>query len=183
MQNVPDTNGVSSRLLGGLTFMGEEIESVIAAIEGGRVPWDEATRFTFDVFHERFTLHDSYWIAVVEDHEADSSAVLAFHWDPCFLPRPVLHQLRNRTQCPYLFIRLGGVSAIEYGGIEEIEEVGLDEGDLAQRTIGASENATVEGKTLLSIEDIYGGNVYITFEGEPEFLALDQDWSILDLEC
>ena len=164
---------ITVSILGSLVNMSEPEESISEDIQNKQLPWGKSFRMSFDAFNERYSLHDSIWISILKSNEVELSSVLAFCWDPVWLPKPVQNQLSNRTLAPYLFIRLKTASEIEYKGLKKE--------DLPNREISKLEHTEIEDKSLLVIEDIFGGIVYITFEGEPEFLALDQDWKNLSL--
>ncbi len=75
---------------------------------------------------------------------------------------------------PYLFIKLKNVESINTWGYKSLD---------ISRTIGKSEYTEAEGKKILAISDVYGGEVQVVFTGSSSFLALNKEKIILKINA
>ena len=118
----------------------------------------------FDKFMEKYTLHDSYYVGLFYDLAYDNNIVIAIQWDSVWLPESVSKSTASVNDWPYLFISIKNVENINTWGYKNID---------INRAIGGSEYAVTNGKKILAISDVYGGELQIVFTGDTEFLALN----------
>ena len=72
---------------------------------------------------------------------------------------------------PYLFLKLSGVTEISTANYEDV--LGMS------RAIGGAEVELIDGKYHLAIDDVYGGQVNVLYQGRCAILALNPDRSVL----
>jgi len=135
------------------------------------LPWDQKASLTLETFFEKFTLHDSYWVGIFHHVAFDSSVTLAFQWDSVWLPEEVKKGTSHVDDWPYLFFQIDGVKEMRTSNFEELDGI--------NRAIGGGEYLMLEGESNLAIDDVYGGQVNISFSGGASILALNPDGSIL----
>ncbi|MCC5634997.1 hypothetical protein LC593_03845 [Nostoc sp. CHAB 5844] len=96
---------------------------------------------------------------------------LAIEWDSVWLPEKIKKSTNIIDNLLFLFIRLIGVEQINTANYVDIGYV--------SRTIASSEFEEVQGKKFLAIDDVFGGQINIVYQGQEIFLAVGQDKSIL----
>lgn len=134
-------------------------------------PWQQGTKMSFKAFNSKYTLHDSYWIGVFFNVAYERTVTLAIRWDAVWLPDEIQKSTSIVKDYPYLFIQLTDVeqfSTTNYGN------------DLSStRTISDCEFEEIQGKNFLAIDDVYGGQISILYQGEETFLAMERNRKIL----
>jgi hypothetical protein len=146
---------------------------VASAIVNGDLPWNSALRISFEEFSKKYTLHDSTWVGIFADVAYDKSLVLAFKWDSVWLPEGIYHPSERVANWPILFIRIPNSLSLTLEKFSDIERM--------QRGVGrASVVADSKGRSLI-IEDHYGASVVIVFQGDFEFLALDNKKTVIKI--
>jgi hypothetical protein len=135
------------------------------------LPWDEGHVLSFAQFHEKYTLHDSYWIVALYNPSSSDALTLCVRWDPMWNLGEELEKSSLVASWPFLFVRIERV-------IEAKFPVGKFLKELAG-TIGGSESITLEGKHVVSISDIADGRLTIEYSGEVRFLAMNSEKTII----
>src|SRR4051812_16707268 len=108
---------------------GATLDDFLGRMARDELPWDKAWAASFNAFADRFTLHDSAWVGVFLNVREDAEAVLAFHWDPHWLPPSLAAVSREAergwdgwaTGLPFLllFIRVSQVASVRLSGYDE----------------------------------------------------------------
>lgn len=70
------------------------------------LPWQQGKKMTFEEFHQKYTLHDSYWIGIFFNVAYEQTATLAIEWDAVWLPERLKQSTATVSDWPYLFIQL-----------------------------------------------------------------------------
>lgn len=136
------------------------------------LPWDSSINLKIDYFFEKYTLHDSYYVGLFFDLGQANNIMVVVRWDPMWLPDNISQKTPYVDDWPYLFICIDNVEQISTWGLKD-EDIG--------RAIGEAEFAECENKHILSISDVYGGEVQIVFSGNSYVLALDKDKNTLKI--
>lgn len=137
------------------------------------LPWEASCSLTFDQFHAKYTLHDSYWIGVVYNPGLGDSITLCLHWDPVWLPDELSPATPFVAYWPVLSIRIEGVTELSISREKGTDFVSAD--------VGASESIVVNGSNVLTI-DGDTVDVMIRYTGIVRFLAMDQNREVLPLK-
>jgi hypothetical protein len=66
-------------------------------------------------------------------------------------------------------------------GIEQVSTANYIDIGCVCRAIASSEIIELDGKKFLAIDDVYGGQINIVYQGQEIFLAVGQDKSILKI--
>lgn len=135
------------------------------------LPWDQKANLNLESFFEKYTLHDSFWVGVFHHVAFNQSVTLAFQWDSVWLPDEVKEGTSHVDDWPYLFIQLERVKEVSTANFEDLNGI--------NRAIGGGEILRLESDLHLAIDDVYGGQVSIVFNGNHSILALNPDESIL----
>jgi hypothetical protein len=136
-------------------------------------PWSDGVTMSFEVFDQKYTLHDSYWIGAFLNIAYEPTVTLAVMWDAVWLPDMIKASTSIVDDWPYLLIQLSGVEEIspsQYGDVTGI-----------CRTISGHEVVGVDGKKVLAIDDVFGSQIYIVYRGKEVFLALEKDKHRLEI--
>ena len=137
------------------------------------LPWEQGRKINFTEFNKKYTLHDSYWIGIFFNVAYDQTATLAIQWDAVWLPDEVAKSTSIVNDWPYLFIQLKKIeefSTSNYGDIGGLP-----------RSISGCEFEEIDGKKFLAIDDVFGGQINIVYQGEETFLAMGKDQRILSI--
>lgn len=126
---------------------------------------------SIESFFEKFTLHDSYWVGIFHHLAFDQSVTLAFEWDAVWLPDEIKKNSSLVEEWPYLFFQINGVKEVSTANYTDIGNV--------NRAISGGEALNIEGINHLAIDDVYGGQVNIVYNGVLTILALNPDGSSL----
>ncbi len=137
------------------------------------LPWDEKSSLSIESFFEKFTLHDSFWVGVFHHLGFDQSVTIAFEWDAVWLPNEIKKNTPLVEEWPYLFFQINGVQEITTDNYSDIEGV--------NRAIAGGEALNIDGVNHLAIDDVYGGQVNIVYNGTLDILALNPDRTVLTL--
>ena len=89
------------------------------AVVDDSLPWDRSIKLHIDAFLQRYTLHDSYWIALHTNCGLDDTAVAAISFDPVWKPS-VSSPTSHVANWPLLFIRFNCVNTIRMAGFRDI---------------------------------------------------------------
>jgi hypothetical protein len=135
------------------------------------LPWQGGKRMSFSQFHEKYTLHDSHWLGIFYNVAYEQAITLAIQWDVFWLPKEIKKNTSDNSL--YLFIRLTGSEQVSTGNYVDIGRV--------CRTIASSEFEELESKKILTIDDVYGGQINLVYTGQETFLAMMQEQSILNI--
>lgn len=137
------------------------------------LPWDLGREMNWSDFKSMYTLHDSGWGELgIFCHI--NCLVLAIDWDVVWLPEIAKNQIHTGNSRISLLIRLDG--------LEEINILANKESNVGfLNTIIHDELIEINGKKILSIIDLTGGDVDITYTGSETFLAMMEDGSIIKL--
>jgi hypothetical protein len=137
------------------------------------LPWEEGIKMSFTEFNKKYTLHDSGWIGIFFDVAYDQTATLAIRWDAVWLPDEIARSTSIVSDWPYLFIQLTNIEQFSTSNYDDI-------GNLP-RSISGCEFEEVDGKKILAIDDVFGGQINIIYQGEETFLAMEKDKRILSI--
>jgi hypothetical protein len=142
------------------------------------LPWQEGRVMTLDEFHRQYTLHDSYWIGLFQDIAFGGEVTLAFQWD-IFWQTKALQEKNDSvpaavSEWTFLFLLVSQVDRIDVLGYEPTEV-------LHQRIVGNAEWQAIDGISVLSVNDVFGGSVSVIYQGELRMLALTTDGKKLEL--
>jgi hypothetical protein len=135
------------------------------------LPWDKKSGYRLDDFLNKYTLHDSIWIGIFHHLAYANYITLAFKWDSFWLPNEIIERSSQVADWPYLFVQLDKVIEVTTTNFSDIDGI--------NRAIGSSETIQLEGVTQLAIDDVFGGQVTISFKGTPSILALTAKGSVL----
>ena len=136
-------------------------------------PWSDGVMMSFKEFSQKYTLHDSYWIGAFLNIAYEPTVTLAIVWDAVWLPDTIQESTPVVGDWPYLLIQLSGVEQVSPSQDEDAIE--------ACRTISGHEVVEVDGKKVLSIDDVYGSQIHIVYRGQEVFLALDKNQHRLEI--
>ncbi len=109
------------------------------------LPWNSSKKDSFSKFHEKYTLHDSYWIGIFHNVADDNSITLAIEWDADCLSQDVKSRLSNPEDWLYLFIRITGVKQVLNSGDKKLNHIPRG----VQRSISGSRLELVDKGQLL----------------------------------
>lgn len=140
------------------------------------LPWKGAKKNSVYHFHTKYSLLDSYWIGAFHNLAFDDSITLVIQWDSYCLPGNVKKKLANPEDWLYLFIRITKLKMVSHFGFSDSE----NPPDGVQRTISRLKLKAAKKERLLSITDSYGGKTKILFNGECNFMVLDETQNIVE---
>ncbi len=140
------------------------------------LPWHKAKKNSIYQFKENYSLLDSYWIGAFHNVAHDNSMTLAIQWDSYCLPNDLKRTLVNPEEWLYVFIRITKVKMASHFGFSNSERP--PEGVL--RSISKLKLKAANKERLLSIRDAYGGKTKILFNGECNFLVLDEGQNMME---
>lgn len=136
------------------------------------LPWHQAQEITYREFHERYTLHNSYWVGIFYGVAYEQAVTLAIQWDAVWLPTTIKESMTVVDEWPYLFILLTEVEQVSTANYAaDIKGI--------SKAIATCEFEQLEGKKFLVIDDVYGSQINIIYKGKETFLALEKDENIL----
>ena len=135
------------------------------------LPWESKSPYELKEFLGRYTLHDSYWVGCFSNVAFNQDAILAFQWDSVWLPDNIKKSAPQIDEWSYLFLKLSGVTEISTANYKDV--LGMS------RAIGGVEVELIDGKYHLAIDDVYGGQVNVLYQGRCAILALNPDRSVL----
>lgn len=146
--------------------------------------WEDSTRMTLEEFHREFTFHDSLWIGMYQDIQYTNDALLVFDWDMVWLPQRIksksnskLNNDKNKV-CNdfgdlFLVIKIKDIKQINVDGYKDIGQL--------QRGVSKSDFIKHDDDWIFLIEDQYGGEVQITYNGNIHFMFLTENKEIIKI--
>jgi hypothetical protein len=137
------------------------------------LPWHQGRSISFTKFNQKYTLHDSNWIGIFFNIAYEQTAILAIQWDAVWLPDEIATSTSIVSDWPYLFIQLKNIEQI--GTSNYVDIMGTC------RTISGCEFEEIDGKKFLAIDDVFGGQINIIYQGDETFLAMDKDKHTLSI--
>jgi hypothetical protein len=137
------------------------------------LPWDRGRKISFQDFDKKYTLHDSGWIGIFFNIAYEQTATLAIQWDAVWIPDEIQKSTPIVSDWPYLFIRLTNIEQLSTNDY-------LDNSNIP-RAIDCSTVEEINDRKILAINDIYGGQINIIYQGEETFLAMDKNKCILTI--
>lgn len=135
------------------------------------LPWDKKSNLDLEKFFEKYTLHDSFWIGIFHHVAFDKTVTLAFQWDSVWIPDEVKEGSSTAAEWPFLFVQLEGVKEVTKANFDDLSGI--------NRALGGAEIMTLENDSHLAIDDVYGGQTNIVFNGKQSILALNPDSTLL----
>ena len=135
--------------------------------------WSQSKLCSVQEFLEKYTLHDSIWVLIKHDVAYADEALIVIRWDSVWLPDEIAESSGVVQDWPILLIKLDGVDQISTLGYENIGGI--------QRGIASAEIESIDGKSIFTIYDHYGGSVDIVFDGTSRFLALNTKKQLLKI--
>lgn len=138
------------------------------------LPWDRGVTLELPEFLKRFTLHDSYYIGLFYNLAYSDSCLLAFQWDPVWLPDGLAPATGLVEDWPFLFIHLHKVQQCRTFDYEDYVDI--------NRAIETADFKETNGEKQLFIGDAFGGKLQLSFTGDARFLALDKNGKALKLD-
>ncbi len=135
------------------------------------LPWKQGKRMNFKAFNKKYTLHDSGWIGIFFNIAYERTATLAIQWDAVWLPNEIKQSTSVVADWPYLFIQLADIEQISTSNYIDIMG--------SPRSIAVCEVEEIEGKKFLAIDDVYGGQINIVYQGQETFLAIERNKNVL----
>jgi hypothetical protein len=137
------------------------------------LPWEEGIKMSFTEFNQKYTLHDSGWIGIFFDVAYEQTATLAIQWDAVWLPDEIAKSTSIVSDWPYLFIKLKNIEQFSTSNYDDIGSL--------PRSIFGCELEEIDRKKFLAIDDVFGGQINIIYQGEETFLAMEKDKRILSI--
>jgi hypothetical protein len=137
------------------------------------LPWEEGIKMSFTEFNKKYTLHDSGWIGIFFDVAYEQTATLAIRWDAVWLPNEIAKSTSIVSDWPYLFVQLKNIEQFSTSNYDDIGSL--------PRSIFGCEFEEIDGKKFLAIDDVFGGQINIIYQGEETFLAMEKDKRILSI--
>jgi len=113
-------------------------------------PWEQAVRTTMEQFLNRYTLHDSGWIAPKADAQYRGGGLAVFRFDAFWTQGRIPHPGSRVAEWPILLIRFSRLFELRLHDYEP-ESGGLS------RTISHAETEAVGGRCRTRIWDLFGG--------------------------
>jgi hypothetical protein len=145
------------------------------AIVDDSLPWDRSIQLHIDAFLRRYTLHDSYWIALHTNCGLDDTAIAAISFDPVWNPS-VSTPTSHVADWPLLFIRFNCVNTIRMAGFSDIGGT--------QRGISSVEvDHLSDEETVTTIFDHYGASLSLQHFPLINALAMTNDGGVLGLSA
>jgi hypothetical protein len=135
------------------------------------LPWKQGTKMNFKEFNKKYTLHDSGWISIFLNIAYERTATLAIQWDAVWLPNEIKENISVVDDWPYLFIQLTDIEEISTSNYVDIMG--------SPRAIAICEVEEIEGKKFLAIDDVYGGQINIVYQGQETFLEIEKNKIVL----
>src|SRR5579859_5945197 len=139
------------------------------------LPWNRSIQLHIDAFLRRYTLHDSYWIALHTNCGLDDTAVAAISFDPVWNPS-VSTPTSHVANWPLLFIRFNCVNTIRLAGF----------GDIGGTQRGISSvvvDHLSDEESVTTILDHYGASFSLQHFPLISALAMTNDGSVLELSA
>jgi hypothetical protein len=137
------------------------------------LPWEQGRKTNFTEFNTKYTLHDSGWIGIFFNVAYEKTATLAIRWDAVWLPDEIAKSTFIVSDWPYLFIQLKNIEQFSTSNYEDIGSL--------PRSISGCEFEEIDGKKFLAIDDVFGGQINIIYQGEETFLAMEKDKQVLSI--
>jgi hypothetical protein len=137
------------------------------------LPWEQGRKINFIEFNKKYTLHDSGWIGIFFNVAYEQTATLAIRWDNVWLPDEIAKSTSIVSDWPYLFIQLKNIEQFSTSNYDDIGSL--------PRSISDWEFEEIDGKKFLAIDDVFGGQINIIYQGEETFLAMEKDKHILSI--
>jgi hypothetical protein len=137
------------------------------------LPWEQGRKINFTEFNKKYTLHDSGWIGIFFNVAYEQTATLAIRWDAVWLPGEIAKSTSIVSDWPYLFIQLKNIEQFSPSNYDDIGSL--------PRSISGCEFEEIDGKKFLAIDDVFGGQINIIYQGEEIFLAMEKDKRILSI--
>jgi hypothetical protein len=137
------------------------------------LPWEQGRKINFIEFNKKYTLHDSGCIGIFFNVAYEQNATLAIRWDAVWLPDEIAKSTSIVSDWPYLFIQLKNIEQFSTNNYDDIGSF--------PRSIYGCEFEEIDGKKFLAIDDIFGGQINIIYQGEETFLAMEKDKRILSI--
>jgi hypothetical protein len=137
------------------------------------LPWEQGRKINFREFNKKYTLPDSGWIGIFFDVAYEQTATLAIRWDAVWLPDEIAKSTSIVSDWPYLFIQLKNIEQFSTSNYVDIGSL--------PRSISGCEFEEIDGKKFLAIDDVFGGQINIIYQGEETFLAMEKDKRILSI--
>jgi hypothetical protein len=137
------------------------------------LPWEQGRKINFIEFNKKYTLHDSGWIGIFFNIAYEQTATLAIRWDAVWLPDNIAKSTSIVSDWPYLFIQLKNIEQFSTSNYDDIGSL--------PRSISGCEFKEIDGKKFLEIDDVFGGQINIIYQGEETFLAMEKDKQILSI--
>jgi hypothetical protein len=135
------------------------------------LPWEKGKRISFIEFNKKYTLHDSGWIGIFFNVAYEQTATLAIRWDAVWLPDEIAKSTSIVSDWPYLFIQLKNIEQFSTSNYDDIGSL--------PRSIYGCEFEEINENKFLAIDDVFGGQISIIYQGEETFLAMEKDKRIL----
>lgn len=128
-------------------------------------PWEMGVKTDMPTFLAKYTLHDSGWVGVFIEPDAQGLAVVVIRWDTFWTDGRVPFPGSAVAEWPFLLIRLS-----EFQGIELID---FRRDPSSPRTIsGTSCDPVSHELHITKIEDVYGGTVVLKHGPSLDILCL-----------
>jgi hypothetical protein len=137
------------------------------------LPWEEGIKMSFTKFNTKYTLHDSGWIGIFFNVAYEQTATLAIRWDAVWLNDEIAKSTSIVSDWPYLFIQLTNIEQFSTSNYDDIGSL--------PRSISGYKFEEIDGKKFLKIDDVFGGQINIIYQGEETFLAMEKDKRILSI--
>jgi hypothetical protein len=139
------------------------------------LPWDRSIQLHIDTFLQRYTLHDSYWIALHINCGLDDTAVAAISFDPVWNPS-VSTPTSHVANWPLLFIRFNCVNTIRMAGFRDI-------GGTQRGISSVVVDHLSDEESVTTILDHYGASVSLQHFPLINAVAMSNDGSVLELSA
>ena len=141
-------------------------------IEDG-LPWQKGRKINFSEFNKKYTLHDSNWIGIFFNVAYDQTATLAIQWDAVWLPDEIAQSTSIVSDWSFLFIQLENIE--QFSSSNYVDIMGTC------RSIAGCEIEKIDGRKFLAIDDVYGGQVNIIYQGDETFFAIEKNKNVLSI--
>ncbi len=138
------------------------------------LPWKYAKTMEFNEFTANYTLHDSHWVGIFYDVAYTQSATLVILWDEFWLPDKIKETICSNSDRTFLFVNLTSVQEISTSNFDSSY-------GFFQRCISTYNLETINGKKILAIDDVLGGQINIIYNGQEQFLGIESNKHILSL--
>lgn len=145
------------------------------AVVDDSLPWDRSIQLHIDAFLQRYTLHDSHWIALHTNCGLDDNAVAAMSFDPVWNPS-VSTPTSHVADWPLLFIRFNCVNTIRLAGFRDI-------GGTQRGISSVTVDHLSDEESVTTILDHYGATVSLQHFPLINALAMSNDGIVLELSA